>query len=91
MLPAAKGARRTKLEMLIYTLLLLPLGLLPYGAGMGGALYAVGSSALGLGFVYWALRVCFDVTHRSAQRMFRYSLVYLAGIFGLLLIERLLP
>ncbi len=87
MLPAVKGARRTKLEMLMYTILLLPLGFLPYAAGMGGGIYAVGSFVLGLGFLYWAVRVWFDTTPRSAQRMFVYSLIYLAGLLGLLLIE----
>lgn len=89
MLPVVCGVRRTKRDMLIYTLLLLPLAILPYFAGLGGVFYLAGALALGFGFVYWSVRVWFDESFVSAKKMFVYSLFYLAGIFSLLLGEHL--
>jgi len=87
MLPVTAGPRRTKIEMLLYTLVLVPLSLTPAFTGIAGPLYLAGVSVLGAGFVLCALRVLLDDSHRSARQMFAYSILYLTLLFSLLLAE----
>lgn len=87
MLPVLKGARRTKIEMLIYTLILLPLSLVPVALGMSGMAYGVGALLLSFGFVACAVRVLRDDGFKAARQMFFFSLVYLSGLFLLMLVE----
>jgi protoheme IX farnesyltransferase len=89
MLPVCKGARRTKLEMLAYTLILLPLSLLPVWIGMSGWFYGTGALALGVTFIVCAVRVLRDKGFSAARRMFFFSLVYLAALFALMIAEPL--
>jgi protoheme IX farnesyltransferase len=89
MLPVMKGAKRTKIEMLIYTLILLPLSLLPVYAGISGMFYGAGACALSLAFVVCAIRVLREEGFKAARQMFFFSLVYLAAIFTLMMIEPL--
>src|SRR5271156_3432748 len=57
MMPNAKGPARTRLEILVYSLLLAPLGLAPWLTGAGGALYGVAALVLGAGLCLYAARV----------------------------------
>lgn len=88
MLPVMAGERRTKIEMLIYTLILFPLSLSPTLVGMAGSLYLFGAAVLGIGFIGAAVRVIRDRTYRSARQMFGYSIIYLFLLFSLLLVEQ---
>ena len=87
MLPVIAGERRTKRQMLIYTLILLPLSLTPYGLGAAGPIYLAGAATLSSLFVVCAVRVWRDATHRSARQMFGFSIFYLTALFTLLLVE----
>ncbi len=87
MLPVTAGARRTKIEMLLYTLVLFPLALTPAFTGIAGTAYLAGAAVLGVLFVICALRVLMDTTHRAARQMFGYSILYLSLLFSLLLAE----
>jgi protoheme IX farnesyltransferase len=87
MMPVIKGARRTKIEMLIYTLLLLPLSIAPYFTEIGGKIYLTGAVILSSIFVVCAVRVMRDATHKAAQQMFGFSIFYLFMLLSLLLIE----
>lgn len=89
MLPVTAGPNATMRQMLAYTLVLLPVSLLPYTLGMAGTLYAIGSAALGCGFIFQAARLWQTKNLRYAMPMFTYSLLYLAGIFLLLFLDRL--
>lgn len=98
MLPVVAGARETRRQVLLYTVGLLPLGLAPWTLGYTGPLYAAVALLVGLGFVRHGLAVwreAQDPTGRSldndaaAKRCFRYSLGYLAAIFGALAIDHL--
>ncbi len=82
MLPVVAGARETRRQMLIYTLM-------PWFLGLAGPGYAVCAGALSLIFTGTAIRVWHDGTERSARRMFAFSLIYLFLIFTLLLIDRI--
>ncbi|MFY9288837.1 MAG: heme o synthase [Alphaproteobacteria bacterium] len=89
MLPVIAGERRTKIEMLIYTLLLLPLSIAPVFVGIGGTFYMVGALLLSGLFIVCAVRVLLDKTHKSARQMFGYSILYLFLLLGLLMVEHM--
>ena len=88
MMPVVAGARATKRQMLIYTLLLFPLALAPWFLGMAGAIYGASAVLLGGLFILAALRVRADDSDRSARKMFTYSIFYLFALFTLLILDR---
>ena len=90
MLPVTHGKRYTRLQVLLYTLILFGVSLLPYGIRMSGLFYF--ASALVLGGIYlgYALRLHFAYSDRVARSAFRYSIVYLAFLFAALLIDHYL-
>jgi protoheme IX farnesyltransferase len=91
MMPNAKGPDRTRLEILVYSLLLAPLGLVPWFTGAGGALYGVAALILGLGFVLHAARVYLVrdglEANKRAMALFGFSILYLFALFALLVVE----
>jgi protoheme IX farnesyltransferase len=88
MLPVVAGARETKRQMLIYTILLLPIGVAPTLLGVAGWIYGGASLGLGLLFVLAAIRVLKDESARSTWTMFGYSILYLFALFALLMLDR---
>jgi protoheme IX farnesyltransferase len=92
MLPVVKGEHRTKLQMLGYTILLLPLSLLPALSGHQGLFYAAVALLLGGRLLWYCVRLLRErgVTP-TAWRMYRYSLLYLALLFVAMGIDRALP
>src|SRR5580700_3458713 len=87
MLPVVAGARETKRQMLLYTLMLWPATAAPWLLGVAGLVYAVGAGSLSLLFTLSAVRVWRDEGERSARQMFAFSLAYLFLIFALLLAD----
>jgi protoheme IX farnesyltransferase len=87
MLPVVAGERTTKRQMLLYTVLLWPCALAPYVLGVAGVVYAGAALALSAAFTGHAVQVWRDPTHRSARRMFGFSILYLFLLFALLLID----
>ncbi len=87
MLPVVAGAAETRRQILIYSLLLLPLGALPCLLGDAGALY--GTVALGAGamLAILALRLRRDPSDRPAKQLFGFSIVYLFVLFAVLLLD----
>jgi len=94
MLPVVAGPRATKLQMLVYTLVLVPVALAPTLLGAVGWLYGVVAVALSAGFIGHAIAVWRAPDdrrgHGAAKRMFKFSLLYLAVLFAALPIDRLL-
>src|SRR5215471_4745299 len=94
MLPVVAGPRETKRQMLLYTLVLVPVALAPTLLGAVGWLYGAVALALSLAFVGHALavwRAADDESgHAPARRMFRFSLLYLALLFAALPLDRML-
>ena len=91
MMPTAKGPDRTRLETLVYALLLAPLGVVPFATGAGGWLYGVASVVLGVALCVYAVRV-YRVrngleANKRAMALFGYSIFYLFALFGLLVAE----
>ena len=89
MLPVVAGARETKRQMLVYTLMLWPGSLAPWLLGLAGPVYAVCAGVLSLMFTGTAIRVWRDAGERSARQMFAFSLVYLFLIFAVLLVDQI--
>ncbi|WP_425443975.1 heme o synthase [Thioalkalivibrio denitrificans] len=87
MLPVTHGVAFTKLQVLLYTLMLLTVSLVPFIIHMTGVLYLVGALALGLGFVFHAYRLWRSSDDRYAMPTFGYSIFYLTAMFALLLVD----
>lgn len=87
MMPAIAGEKATKVQMLAYTLVLLPLALLPTLLGHAGWTYGTAAIALNMFFIYTAMRVYLDKTHKSAKLMFGYSVFYLFALLLALMID----
>jgi protoheme IX farnesyltransferase len=96
MLPVTHGARATRVQILVYTVLLLPVGLTPYALGFAGPVYGVAALLLGLNFIRHGLLVLREaqdetgistVKDRAAKRAFGYSIAYLFALFGALAVD----
>ena len=90
MLPVTHGVAYTKLQILIYSLMLLTVSLMPFLVHMSGPLYLAGAVALGVGFVYHAVRLMRTEGDDHAMKTFGYSIVYLASLFAFLLVDHYL-
>src|SRR6187397_2093750 len=90
MLPVTHGKPYTRLQVLLYTLILFAVSLLPYVVRMSGALYFVAALALGGVFLGYALRIYLAYSDALARRTFRYSIAYLALLFAALLVDHYL-
>lgn len=90
MLPVTHGSAFTRLQILLYTLLLLATTMLPFLIGMSGWLYL--ASALGLGglFLSYAWKLYRSYSDALARQTFGFSIFYLAALFGALLIDHYL-
>jgi protoheme IX farnesyltransferase len=90
MLPVTHGIEFTRLQVLLYTVLLLAVSVLPFVFGMSGWVYFAGALVLGAVFVGYALRLRFAPVPGLPMRTFGYSIVYLMAIFSLLLVDHYL-
>ena len=90
MLPVTHGKPYTRLQVLLYTLILLAVSLLPYAIRMSGALYLAAALILGGIFIAYAVRIYVAYSDALARRTFRYSIAYLALLFAALLVDHYL-
>jgi len=91
MLPVTHGRKYTQLHVLLYTLILFACSLLPFAYGMSGWLYLGAAVILGGAFIGYAVRLYARYTDALARRTFRYSIVYLACLFAVLLADHYVP
>lgn len=87
MLPVTHGIPYTKLNIYLYTILLVVVSLLPFVIGMSGWLYLLGAFFLGARFLYWALKLYRTEKPVIAMQTFRFSIIYLMVLFVFLLID----
>ncbi len=87
MLPVVYGVTYTRWHVLFYTVLLLVVTMLPWVTGMSGLIYLGGALVLGLGFVWYAVRLLKPPNEQFALEVFRYSIVYLMALFAFLLVD----
>ncbi len=90
MLPVTHGADYTRLQILLYTVLLFLVTLLPYLTGMSGLIYLVSTLLLNSVFLYLVIVMMRVKDNKTAMRTFWYSIVYITIIFAALLLDHYL-
>ena len=91
MLPVTHGEAFTRLQTLLYTLLLTAVTLLPFATGMSGFFYLGAVGVLDLVFLGYALAIWRSYSDALAKRTFAYSIFYLAALFAALMVDHYLP
>jgi protoheme IX farnesyltransferase len=98
MLPVVAGARETRRQIVLYTLLLVPLTIAPWALGVAGPIYGLSALALGVGFLFAVWRVARDrqaadgtslTNDAPAKAAFKYSILYLFVLFAAMAVDRL--
>jgi protoheme IX farnesyltransferase len=87
MLPVVATFRRTALEILVYTVLLVGVSLLLAVVGHLGTIYVIAASALGLVFIAMSVRLWMRATPKAAMRLFSYSITYLTLLFVFMAVD----
>lgn len=87
MLPVTHGDHFTRLHVLLYTIILCIVTLLPYISQMSGLIYLIGALVLDAVFFYYALQIYLKYSDQLARTTFRYSIIYLALLFVILLVD----
>lgn len=87
MLPVTHGEGYTKLHIVLYTLILIAVTLLPYATKMLNWFYLAGAVVLGLGFLYYSIRLAVGKDKNAGMAAFRYSIIYLMALFIIMLID----
>ncbi len=90
MLPVVKGEAETRRQILLYSLLLLALTLMLFVMGIMGYFYLAGAVILGGRLVYLAIRLWRDQSKKWARTLFWYSNMYLAAIFAIMVLDRVI-
>jgi len=87
MLPVTHGDQFTRLHVLLYTIILCIVTILPYVTQMSGLIYLGGSTILNAIFMYYAIEIYRNYSDQLAKSAFRYSILYLALLFVVLLVD----
>jgi heme o synthase len=87
MLPVTHGAEYTRLQIVLYTVVLVLVTMLPFVIRMSGVLYLVAALALGGVFLAYAIRLYRNYSDSLARATFRYSILYLTALFSALLVD----
>jgi protoheme IX farnesyltransferase len=89
MLPVVAGQRETKRQMMVYTVIMLPLSMAPALLGFASPVYGVAAAAASLWFIWLNIRVlqADEEDFGPARRMFGYSIFYLFGLFAALIAD----
>ncbi|PWQ98948.1 heme o synthase [Leucothrix arctica] len=92
MLPVTHGRAFTRLQILLYTIILFIVTLVPYLVGMCGLIYLVGAVVLGIGFLYYAVEMLRKPNdEKLPMKTFGYSINYLMVLFVILLVDHYFP
>ncbi len=90
MLPVVAGPRETRKQILLYSILLMPVSLAPWALDVSGMIYVATAVVLGAVFLGLAMRVRVNDAERHAKALFAYSILYLFGLFAALLADGLI-
>ena len=88
MMPLVHGRAKTKKQILLYSLVLAPLGLVPSFIGTAGLLYGLIALLLGVAFFGAALRVAREDSEKNCKQLFGFSIFYLFFLFFVLIVDR---
>jgi protoheme IX farnesyltransferase len=90
MLPVVEPEGKvTGQQIISYTVLLIPVSLLPVATGLAGSIYLAGATVLGLGFLYFSARAALVRTASQARQLLLASVIYLPVLFGLMVLNRI--
>ncbi len=87
MLPVTHGKQFTRLHILLYSFVLFAATLLPYVVRMSGLVYLVAAIILSGLFISYAWRLYKEYSDELSRKLFRFSILYLALLFGALLVD----
>jgi protoheme IX farnesyltransferase len=87
MLPVTHGSEFTRLQILLYTIVLFAACLLPFVYGMSRWLYLATAIVLSVGFCLYAWKLWRNYSDELARRTFRFSLIHLSALFAALLLD----
>jgi protoheme IX farnesyltransferase len=90
MLPVTHGPEFTRLQVLLYTLVLFASTLLPFIIGMSGLIYLASAVVLGLMFIHYAWQLWRHYSDALARKTFRFSIWHLSLLFAALLLDHYL-
>ena len=90
MMPVVRGIEYTKIQIVLYSFLLLAVSWLPFATGYLGTFYLIVSSSLGAVFIYFAFALNFDKENKKAIPFFFYSILYLTVLFITMPLDRIL-
>lgn len=90
MLPVTHGVQFTKLQIILYTIIMILVSLLPFVVMMSGLFYFIAALVLGSIFLYYSFALYFDESDEHAFPTFVYSIYYIFFIFAALLIDHYL-
>lgn len=91
MLPVTHGVEFTRIQILLYTVLLLLISIFPYLIRMSGVVYLIAAVVLGLMFLYHTLRMFDSSLEKQPIKTFVFSIQYLMWLFAFMLIDHYLP
>jgi heme o synthase len=91
MMPVVYGRRETTRHILLYSLLMLAASLAFFGIARMGVIYLAAALVLNGAFIAWAVKLWRQPTSRRAWGLFRFSIYYLALLFGAMALDRLIP
>ena len=91
MLPVTHGIPYTRLQVLLYTVLLVLVTLMPYLTRMSGLIYLVAAMILNVRFLYYAFALKLTERAELPMKVFRFSISYLMWMFVALLVDHYLP
>jgi protoheme IX farnesyltransferase len=87
MLPVTHGSNFTRLQILLYTVLLMASCVMPFAIGMSGWLYLVVALVLSVGFIAYAVALLMNYSDELSRKTFKFSLIHLSALFAALLVD----
>jgi len=90
MLPVVAGKQGTLRQIVSYSAVMAPIGVAPYLVGLTSLVYGVVAAVLGCAFFLFAIRLYKAATERQSWELFKFSVFYLAALFGCLILDKLL-
>jgi len=89
MLPVVAGKKETLRHIVIYSAVMAPIGVAPYLVGLTSIVYGVVAAVLGCAFFLLAIWLYKAATERQSWELFKFSVFYLAALFGFLILDKL--
>jgi heme o synthase len=87
MLPVTHGNEFTRLQILLYTIVLFAACLMPFVYGMSSWIYLAAAVVLSIGFCYYGVKLWRNYSDALARKTFRFSLIHLSALFAALLVD----